>query len=160
MKLIFLDVDGVLNHSGWLGKRGDTDLPVDSPEWFALELDSMCVSRLNELITRTGAKVVVSSVWRCGKTIGSLQAILECAGFTGEVIGKTPHLGGERGEEIAEWLEDSHKLYGLEPFESFVILDDDSDMGALIPFLVQTSFESGLQQDHVERAVSLLGEKQ
>jgi hypothetical protein len=42
------------------------------------------------------------------------------------------------------------------PVESFVILDDDADMEHLLPRLVQTSMDDGLQDRHVEKAVEIL----
>jgi hypothetical protein len=40
--------------------------------------------------------------------------------------------------------------------ESFVIIDDDADMGELLPYLVQTSGVHGLSDDKREEA-SLMG---
>ena len=51
--------------------------------------------------------------------------------------------------EIQSWIDD-HEV------ESFVILDDSSDMAHLMPKLVHTSMETGLTEDHVEQALSLL----
>jgi len=43
-----------------------------------------------------------------------------------------------------------------EPVESFVIIDDDSDMKPFMDKLVQTSFNKGLQQKYVDKAIQLL----
>lgn len=56
-----------------------------------------------------------------------------------------------RGSEIACWLSDH-----AAQIESIAILDDDDDMGVLTPWLVRTTFERGLQREHVEQAVELL----
>jgi hypothetical protein len=56
-----------------------------------------------------------------------------------------------RGEEIQQWM----GANGVKP-EDIAILDDDSDMGDLTPRLVQTTFQYGLLDEHVEWAIRLL----
>ena len=55
------------------------------------------------------------------------------------------------GDEIASWL------HGRPEVESFVVLDDDSDMTAVQDRHVKTSFDGGLLDEHVERAIQMLG---
>jgi len=125
--LIFLDIDGVLNHQLFYEKKsqaqryGDVGHPL-------CDLDPDKVELLNELIKNTNAKVVISSIWRLGKTIGDLQLLLEKVGFIGEIVGLTPRLRIKgvripRGVEIYNYLEDNQ-----ENNTGYVILDDDSDM--------------------------------
>jgi hypothetical protein len=144
MRVVFLDFDGVLNSNAFLKNQVDCE-----------QVDPSNVSHLNNITRETGAKVVVSSAWRCGRTIAQLRAILEQAGFEGEVVGKTPRLGGERGDEIMKWLETGTKEYDL-VIENFVILDDDNDMGPMLPFLVRTSMKTGLTSFHAQEAIKRL----
>ena len=66
-----------------------------------------------------------------------------------------PHRPGEpRGSEIQQWLTHEASRHGR--VERFVILDDDQDMGSLSPWLVRTTWASGLQDCHVEQAVAVL----
>ena len=123
MKIIFLDIDGVLNHQ----------LFYEEQEFRAhTDIDRSRISLLNNLIEDTNAKVVISSTWRIGTTIEELQTILNDEGFTGEVIGKTPQGGNDccRGNEIYKWIKDNDKLLGKPyyEFKDYVIFDDDSDM--------------------------------
>lgn len=127
-KIIFLDIDGVLNHEQFYRdrKRHEREHPLS-------ELCPKSVANLNVLITETGAKVVISSTWRLGRTVAEIQALLEGVGFTGEVIDCTPNLRGEgclRGNEILKWTKDNKELLGADyyNFTEYVILDDDSDM--------------------------------
>ena len=80
MKLIFLDVDGVLN-------RGNT------PGKFEAE----CLDALKHVISKSDAKVVLSSTWRyTEETTGELLAKLREVGIFSEeddFIGHTSHLG-------------------------------------------------------------------
>ena len=125
-KLIFLDIDGVLNHQSmtrdqWRVDNGDGYLT-----------DGLCprsVSNLNELTDNTNADIVISSTWRVGRTVDELRDVLGFAGVTGNIIDKTPEFNQRsvfRGNEIYDWMkeniEESHN------FQEYVILDDDSDM--------------------------------
>jgi hypothetical protein len=117
-------------------------------------IDPEPVKLLNQILDQTGAKVVISSTWRFANTWQELQEILEVRGFTGEVIGQTPKMGGEeRWMKIRAWLGEAP-----EPVESFVILDDERDMGDLQGRLVNTNVQHGLKKKHVKAAVRLLNE--
>lgn len=120
MKIIFLDIDGVLNNIN----RDDKHKCLDSsPCHFYSE---RCVEQLNQLIEATGAKIVVSSTWRLGEDIFSMKQIIRNIGVKGEVIGMTESnlgRGSLRGNEIYVWC----KQNSIND-SSYVILDDDSDM--------------------------------
>jgi hypothetical protein len=170
LRLVFLDLDGVLNSHAYLYAQSKIGEPhYDSREpGEAGAIDPEPVKRLNRLIDATGAKVVVSSSWRHGRSVARLRELLGSRGFTGEVIGKTPdcvpnndHMSarhvGARGDEIHAWIQSS-PLYGVELIESFVILDDDDDMSLVADRLVLTSFDTGLTDAHVDRAIAMLTE--
>jgi len=155
MKILFLDIDGVLNsHAFWKRLRAEKKLIQDH------KLDPLAIERLNRLTDETGAKLVVSSTWRLpyvwNKQLGMLVTRLQQAGITGEIIGMTPdhQKAYGRGGEIQAWMLQARQD-GID-IESFVILDDDSDMDHLIGYLVQTRFEDGLQDIHVEAAIKIL----
>jgi hypothetical protein len=130
MKIIFLDIDGVMNN------QVDYDFAVLKGEDITenkYDLSPRCMDLLNELIKETGAKVVITSVWRYGKTTAEMQLLFYEHGFEGEIIGLTPCLDREytlRGNEILMWIKQNEELIGCSSsdFESYVILDDDSDM--------------------------------
>ena len=115
------------------------------------ELDPGCIQVLNDIVTRAGADVVVSSTWRYGKTVAELQEMLQVRGFTGCVVDKTPpgDAGAGRGDEIAAWLA-KHAV------DSYVIIDDHVDMGELGAHLVETHPAHGLQPADAARAVAVL----
>ena len=161
MKIVFLDFDGVCNSTVYM-----RSLP-ESERSGVVGLDPAAVARVNRIVAGAGgASVVVSSSWRHGRSIAQLAQILRDASFDGHVRGATPEWlrkspGGlyaaeARGQEIQAWL-DGAPRYGIE-VEQFVILDDDSDMAHLADRLVKTSFETGLLDEHVERAVRMLTE--
>lgn len=177
MKVVFLDMDGVLNCATWFQatsktqfrrKKGATKASMRTvggiyylDEYAAKMIDEAAVAHLNELARRTDCKFVLSSSWRIPYQLGEVETMLRLRGFEGSLHDKTPaHIQGPpdeqgreylRGYEIARWLEQHPEV------EAFVILDDGSDMAHLRFNLVQTSWQDGLQAEHVERAVALLG---
>lgn len=155
-KCIFLDIDGVLNSGKYIKRLdGDFDDPIN-------QIDPVAVVRLNQLTDTTGAKIVVSSTWRlaflgqCAEPLRSLQGCLQTYGITGAVIGMTPNkanaVRNRRGKEIQAWIDDHYS-----EIEKFVIIDDDSDMGRLLPHLIKTLFSDGLQDIHVQTIIGILG---
>jgi DNA-binding LacI/PurR family transcriptional regulator len=166
MRIVFLDVDGVL-------VTGDDpacfkDMALIDGEHLN-HFHQSCVAALNHITDTTGAKLVISSTWRGSHKFETLKRHLIAEGVTGEVYDKTPilrdrdHMSVFRGIEIQCWL--SRRDH--EDIESFVILDDDSDMCHLMRRLVHTFFrdykrdgtETGLTMEHAEKAIQLLGEK-
>jgi hypothetical protein len=119
MKVIFLDIDGVLN------------VIPQGHDAFGGIFHSDFVENLKRIIDETGAKIVISSSWRHS----GLQKMLDMWEFRnlpGEVIGVTPDLyrfldfEGERtmvrGDEIQAVLNIHPEI------THYVILDDDTDM--------------------------------
>lgn len=136
MKIVFLDIDGVLNHETWLVSKESRNADKSSEsKWF----NPRCVELLNDLTDATGAKIVLSSSWRKSATIVSLKELFKEVGITGELIDKTPVLyftGLEdykysvpRGCEIKAWLETNKSILNSKISQvQYVIFDDDSDM--------------------------------
>ena len=131
MKIIFLDIDGVLNHEAFYRERHQRVMNGEKINHPYSEIDTKCVDNLNKLIEDTDAKVVISSTWR-HSGIDYCRDVLEYHGFKGEIIDITPNLRGQgclRGNEILQWIRDNHALVGdYYNFTEYVILDDDSDM--------------------------------
>jgi Ni,Fe-hydrogenase I small subunit len=110
----------------------------------------------------------VSSTWRIDRDLSELKEIVNGRfGVTGQVIDKTPRISHEvfpgetcklriaakRGDEIAAWLAACECNTNI---ESFVILDDDSDMGELLNRTVLTDFKEGLTEADADRALEML----
>ena len=133
-KIIFLDIDGVLNGRG-------PDYDYEEIEGYPTSFGSTdhlisrkLVDNFNYLVSYTKAKVVVSSTWRLGESVDSMQKILDSVGVVCEVIGLTDsfkHEHSYRGNEILHWIKNSVDKTGCDryyDYSSYVILDDDSDM--------------------------------
>ncbi len=119
-RIIFLDFDGVID--GW---------------WSKYNLDPKKIALVEEIIKTTDAKIVVSSSWSVGCRNAEEFIERDFSGyfkrktteisreslFIESIIDVTDHMGSSRGDEIQRWL-DAHE----DEVESYVILDDDSDM--------------------------------
>ena len=161
MKIIFLDMDGVLNSDPFIigNSRNDGSNPMD--RWPGGHINPVNVKQFDRLVRRTGAQVVLSSAWRTHIELDALHALLVERGYTGpKLIGKTTssivsYNGGNyvpRGAEIQNWLDNCEV-----DIESFVILDDMEDMIHLSDRFVQTDSDHGLTAEDVLKAVEILG---
>lgn len=159
MKVIFLDIDGVLNGHGFDRSAQSCTIRPD------------CVVRFNRLLRETGAKVVLSSAWRYMVTGGAMtvrgfEYMLRTHGVAGcHIIGHTctdEECAG-RGKQIRRWVEESP--YG--PIDAYVVLDDEeydirepsptfNHAGTNAHPFVRTDGKVGLTDADVEAAVRLL----
>ena len=122
MKVIFLDVDGVLNT---LGPRNRRTQMIGSVNGYDLDPD-LCFN-LRDLVERTDAVAVLTSAWRIGNatrrgvTRGAfLRMYLATFGVTiyDQTHSENTTDQTRRGQEVASWLR------GHEPLESWVAIDD------------------------------------
>ena len=128
MKIIFLDIDGVLNCQLFFDKK----IANGIKQHFSKDICPDRVSWLNELCKDTGAKVVISSTWR-HSGLSYCQEVLKESGAIFDIIDITPDLRGDhclRGNEILKWIKDNEALLGCNYFDfhTYVIIDDESDM--------------------------------
>ena len=145
-KILFLDVDGVLNHDShrnWAGFNS---------------VSKSCCEALFAIVSETGCKIVISSTWRIASYFeGNIKQCMEKSGVNsliidtiiGSIIGKTLDFSElDRMKEIQEWLDNNEH-------SSFVILDDlelDS------PNLILTDDEVGLTFGQADRAIKILNQ--
>jgi hypothetical protein len=142
MKVLFLDIDGVLNSVSFSKKTIRRSLICDPDS-----LDPEACLRLQNFIkSHEDLVIVISSTWRKFYSLEELKNLLQEKGIdSSKIIEYTPVLHGQiRGTEIRQWL-DSQFLKSNFPVSHIAILDDDSDMGDLKDYLVQTNVEFGLQ---------------
>ena len=145
MKVLFLDIDGVLNSENWFAYRiycvknnmvnilmNFVDTDDRNIKHKLTMLDDRAIANLNRIIEETDCKVVLSSSWRSSIKSENIftQNLLKLKGFKYEFYDVTPRLwfsdfSIRRGEEIKFWLDKESEKHEI---ESFVILDDDSDM--------------------------------
>ena len=169
MKVIFLDIDGVLN-------TGKTFIDIyeeyQKTKKSRIEIDLKRVGYLKEIVDKTSAVIVLSSFWRLkGEMIDNKfvprskkmqELLIILAEYNLNIYDITPYLDGNREKEIYVWLEDKE-------VESFIIIDDEPSMiKSLCPYLIKTSTIEddkmltniddtiGLCHHHIDDAVSKL----
>jgi hypothetical protein len=161
MKIIFLDIDGVINSAfEWVSTSERGPAPINTTLWDIHDLTPKYIGRLNDIIAATGAKVVISSSWRIQYTYTQIEAMLKQQGFVGEVIGETPQFNRtpdgvvqDRGDEIKFWVNANDDI------DAFVILDDidfDGIINYYYPQFVHIKKSTGLLPKHVEKAIKIL----
>lgn len=156
MKIIFLDVDGVLNSTKWLIEQ--YELQKGTAQTFMYrsekEFDPIAVKLMSNFVEDIGADVVISSSWRILHSLEEINAYLTQNGWTAKLpFDVTPRTSkGFRGDEINVWL-----LEHFDNITSYVIFDDDGDFHPA-QNLVRTNVEYGLQPEDIEKAKKYLME--
>ena len=126
MKVIFLDIDGVLNSDDYI------DIAKNS-QGIERHIDIDKVKLLKKVIDETGAKTVLTSSWRNSNDIGPLRELLAKYEIYFDV---TPFINWERGLEIKQWLLEHNRV------EDYIILDDAFDK-EMLRHLVKVSDANG-----------------
>lgn len=158
MKIIFLDIDGVLNSARSCIATGDIPrgLGKEQLDFF----DPIAISLIKKICSQ-GVQCVLSSTWRLNhhfKDVGSFLGL--------PIIGATPsggkirtdsgfelELASSRGVEIDKWLNENKHLN----IEKYIVIDDDSDMlDHQKKHLVQTIHDDGLSFKNYLHACKLL----
>lgn len=149
IKVIFLDVDGVLNSNKTVRKTANGYIFVDSGY----------LKNLKHIIDETGAEVVLSSDWRYDrddpKRNGDfLELKNELLNYGIQFYGFTPELPSfHRGMEIDCWLKEHSEV------TNFVILDDRSDIEPNKGHWVRTVMRRGLGVEEAKSAIRILNGK-
>lgn len=155
MKIIFLDVDGVLNSDEYFNKIEEKC--IDN---IKNSIDINTVKKLKKAIDETGASVVLSSSWRYSKYYS--EYIKQVFMNYDIVLGQTPLIRKDRGIEIKKWLEEHPNT------EDYVILDDEifkSFDEELMKHLIKIGtldgrgFGEGLQEKDIQEIILRLGRK-
>lgn len=144
-KVLFLDIDGVLNSERSCYALGGFPHAFDAKN--KAMFDWVAVGLIRRLCEDADTSIVLSSTWRI------LHSIHECAnGLDLPIFDKTPGGGGNRGKQIQEWL-DAHP-----EVTHYAIVDDDGDMlESQRSRFVQTDFRVGLSLDNYGQLKRLLG---
>ena len=141
MRVLFLDIDGVLNREGY---RPAQSLGLRS--WIEAEL----AARLCDVLRVIDAEIVVSSDWRRGRDLELLRGELGAAGIDAPVIAATPEIQGPRWREIQSWMTEHGRSA-----HQIAIIDDFHDMGPLMSRFVRVSPLNGLDGDAAKALLAL-----
>jgi len=157
MKVIFLDIDGVLN-SEMLKDKNENE-----------KIDINAVKLLKNLMDQSGAVVVLSTGWRLwfddnmatdDVDAKNIYNILSQYGI--DIYGKTPDFSTDeirirrtfsevKAKEIVAWLENHYDV------EKYVILDDlDLKNDQINANLIQINGNIGITEEDVKHAMAIL----
>ena len=147
-KVLFLDIDGVLNtdRQHWHCQMNGVT-PVDE---FGYEFGPNAVNNLTTILEETSAEIVISSSW---KFLGlqTLQKMWKDRNLPGTIIDITPD-GDNKGWKIYEWL-----LKHEGQVSGYAIIDDENDMQSEQQgHFVQTNPHFGITLKDAERVITIL----
>ncbi len=160
MKILFLDIDGVLNSADNMNSMHVVKAPNYRDE-FGHTFDQRCVNWLHYIHEQTQCNYVISSTWRLSG-LEVMQRLFWQREIKGEIIAVTPQrlpisyinqLGLERacrGAEIQYWLDNNL-------VQNYCIVDDDSDMlPSQKEHFVQTQNRFGLTKETAFEIIKIL----
>lgn len=163
MKVLFLDIDGVLNCM--------CPAPTQDNDWINLDewrygFNPDLVARLRYVIANTECRIVISSSWRHHMSYAPYQPDRNWRDVLADglrrnradvIMGETPSdPDGQRGREISEWLK-SHEV------ESYCVVDDE--VVDILPYIdsskvVKTDMTIGLTIEDARRIIDVLNNKE
>lgn len=148
MKVLFLDIDGVVNNT----------LDPCPTSRAGIRVDPVLVGRVNGILEATEALVVISSTWRLEGLMACKEALYDQGLRKRAIWGCTPTPSemirhpkrGDRAAEIEYWLED----WAYEEVTQYAVLDDMPLIGC--PRFVQTDPRKGIQDSDVLKVLAFL----
>ena len=157
MKVIFLDIDGVLNSEDFLKNNPNQ------------AIDKSSVSILKNIVDKTGADIIMSSGWRLWfddnmmPEDGYSQCLYDIlCEFKIGLSGKTPDFSTEeirtkktfshvKAKEIIAWLNE-HEIV-----DKYVVIDDlDLNNEEIKAHLIRTNGQVGITEDDGMRVIDML----
>ena len=155
MKIVFLDIDGVLNSDDWY-KSGEAKKAYEKTKIVSdYHFDPSAWSLVEKLLIETGAKIVLSSSWRNFTLESTLKD------FTGTkfevlnkyIVGITPRSRlRNRGKEIETFIKNTDIK-----IDKYVIIDDDTDFNTeQLPYFVRTDWFQGITEENYNKAKKIL----
>ena len=162
-KVIFLDIDGVLNTKYWYSQM-DRNTPKDQ---YGYMFDPISVDNLGKIIKETGADIVISSSWKC-MGLSAMLDMWDDRGLPGKIIDITPNTVSDemlltanlenfemthiRGCEIQEWLDTKGN-----DVSHYLILDDmDNFLPEQQDHFVWIDPNEGITEGNVVQATMIL----
>lgn len=160
MKIIFLDIDGVVNTSankwetGRIKFRGRRCIPTNREP-------KRVLAKLIKWMLENDIYFVMSTSWGRSSTAKDWNEILKNYGINKNlVISRTPvHETGKRGLEILQWLEYWNTVavekYGKERVDGYIVIDDD--VQDILPYVkpkshvIHTDVRKGLTEKDLEK---------
>ena len=172
MKVIFLDIDGVLNTTNTFRLRKEEYKKTGK---YRLAIDEYRVEYLKRIIDESGAKIVLTSAWRRSfkKEMTRIVSLDEKAQKLQNLFSKydieiyditsVDSFDINREKQIKEWLERKDNI------ETYIIIDDElciykdlTDRVIKNKFMnsnIEDETGLGLGENHIEIAINLLNKR-
>ena len=124
-KIIFLDIDGVLNCRKTFKERKEERVfyskfleksNYNLAKLAMCDIDFYKLQLLKYIVLETDAKIVISSSWKNLREYPLIEELLINKGLP--IIGATPYINNKRGAEIRIYLSENE-------VNDFIIIDDD-----------------------------------
>lgn len=154
MKIIFLDIDGVLNSQqfarevGWGGFFTEEDVVSwDNVKWVPENVDL-----LKQIVEKTSAEIVIHSTWACSFSVNKFKEMFELYNYPDIPIRALTNNKISRSERIMNYIKE-HNI------TNYIIIDDLNKRYfdiALHERLISTDMETGITKYEVNKAIDLL----
>lgn len=154
MRVIFLDIDGVLNSEEWNRYVQSFTYGARFNSYYLLSQEM--ILRLQNVVFQTNAEIVLTSSWRTNER--AMDALRRQLSLYHLSIKDTTvsYAYGDRADEIKLWLESHANV------TSYAIIDDYDDGftqdEVLSTHYVQPSYEHGLTDKKTAEIVKILSE--
>ena len=148
VKVIFVDVDGVLNSDDFIDSvKGKQDIDIKT------------VLLLKRAIEETGAKIVMDTSFRYTQSFLKVQEMLLQNGI---MFDKTPFIDNERGKEIKQYLSEHRNIEDYILLDDVVFSDFDDELLSHLIKMDDTNTRGigkGLQKKDIEEIIRRFGRK-
>jgi hypothetical protein len=144
-KIIFLDVDGVLNYQYCPDRITRENGKLSK----LMGLSSLHIYTLNKILKATNANIVLSSTWRKHEFTFNYLVKAGIHEWSTRYLGKTASIG-ERGDEILKWIADN-KFTG-----KYAVLDDVRCNGIPAANMFNINSDTGLTEQNAVDIINFL----
>ena len=166
-KIIFLDIDGVLNTEHYQGL-----LQYQGKPWqdeYGAFFDPKAVKQLKRIIDATDADIVVESSWKY-LGLDAMKELWKVRNLPGRIIDITPSTTSDeyllnvdlddfsnkmhhcKGLEISSWLSEK----GLSNTRYVIIDDEYVILDSQLPHFILTNPYEGITEEQANKAISIL----
>ena len=156
-KIIFLDIDNVLNND-----KTEEKTPIGF-----VGIDDYLVERLAQIVKATNAKIVLVSTWKDNFIIGeAFQPDEDCQYLYNKLKKYNLYVDDKTVDSFKSFERHFGITYYLKYNRikgNYVILDDfeynrSTNDNAVLTHWIQTSWQEGLTQDNVQEAIKILND--
>lgn len=172
-KLIFLDIDGVMNSERFfkdvwkISNIPEVKKKMPHFRCFCSEMFGYdAIYYIDKLCKETDARIVISSTWRLGYSVPQLGRIFLHNGSNSDfVVGKTGRrhfINGQvsfRDEEILTYLEENYTKEEYDKLKYVVIDDDTYDLRRVENHLITVDNKVGFTKKDYNKAYKILMEE-